>query len=207
MTCLLLLASNNPGKLAELRHLLSDLPVHIVTPADLGLALTVEEDGLTYAENATRKALAFARAAGVLALADDSGLEVDALDGAPGLHSARFAPFPGATDRDRRQLLLQALRQCHAPRPWRARFRATVVLADPQGQLDLAEGQCEGEIIPEERGRGGFGYDPIFLIPDLGLTMAELPLAAKNRLSHRARAVQALRPALLRRLSDLAPDP
>ncbi len=200
----LLLASNNPGKLRELHAILSDLSVRLTMPADLGLTLIVEEDGATYAENAVKKALAFARASGVLALADDSGLEVDALDGAPGLHSARYAPQPGATDRDRRRLLIQNLLQRNAPRPWTARFRATVALAGPEGDFDLAEGLCEGEIIPEERGSGGFGYDPIFLLPDLGLTMAELPEAMKNRLSHRARAVQAIRPALLRRL-NLAP--
>jgi len=194
----LLLATNNKGKLRELRAILADLPVEIVIPADLGLVLDVREDGLTYAENAARKAAAFQRASGLVCIADDSGLEVDALDGAPGLHSARYSSRPCASDSDRRALLLRNLQGMS--RPWTARFRATVALAGPAGGVEWAEGECPGEIIPEERGKGGFGYDPIFLLPELGLTMAELPEATKNRLSHRARAVQAARPILMRLL-------
>jgi XTP/dITP diphosphohydrolase len=192
----LLLATNNKGKLRELQFILADLPLELVTPADIGLSLEVDEDGSTYAENASKKALAFARASGLICLADDSGLEVDALNGAPGLYSARYSPKPGATDRDRRQFLLQNL--ADKPRPWTARFRATVAVAGPEGGVQIAEGTCPGQIIPEERGTGGFGYDPIFLLDGLTQTMAELPEETKNRLSHRARAVQAARPILMK---------
>ena len=203
----LLLATNNQGKLRELRAILAGLPLELVTPADIRLELDVPEDGSTYAENAAKKALAFALASGLTALADDSGLEVDALDGAPGLYSARYGaplrlpPFSGKMggrggDADRRAFLLQNLRG--QPRPWSARFRATVAVAGPGGSVQIVEGTCEGEVIPEERGAGGFGYDPIFLLPELGKTMAELPEETKNRLSHRARAVQAAKPILMR---------
>jgi XTP/dITP diphosphohydrolase len=194
----LLLASNNSGKLREILALLEDLPLELVTPRQAGLLLDVAEDGSTYAENAARKALAFSRAGGMLTLADDSGLEVEALHGEPGLHSARYLRKPGATDADRRAFLLQKLKGL--PRPWQARFRCTVALADPSGEIQFAEGACSGEIIPEERGQDGFGYDPIFLLPDLGRTMAELSLEEKNRLSHRARAIIAARQLLIQRI-------
>jgi XTP/dITP diphosphohydrolase len=190
----LLLATNNPGKIVEIKTLLGGLGIELLTPADLGLRLEVEEDGETYAENASKKAAAFARLSGLVSLGDDSGLEVDALDGSPGLHSHRFAPQPGATDADRRKYLLARL--AGRPRPWTARFRATVAVALPSGEVRLASGDCAGQIIPVERGENGFGYDPIFLIPELGRTMAELVMQEKNRLSHRARAVQNAIPIL-----------
>jgi XTP/dITP diphosphohydrolase len=190
----LLLATNNRGKVAEIKALLDGLGIQLLTPAGLGLQLEVAEDGATYAENASKKASAFAHLSGLASLADDSGLEVDALGGKPGLHSHRFAPQPGATDADRRRFLLARL--SGRPRPWTARFRATVAVALPSGEVRLASGECEGEIIPEERGSGGFGYDPIFLLPELGRTMAELGMEEKNRLSHRARAVQNAIPIL-----------
>jgi XTP/dITP diphosphohydrolase len=199
----LLLASYNQGKLHELRALLADVSMELISPTDLNLTLEVVEDGLTYQENAARKALAFARAGGYLSLADDSGLEVDALDGQPGLHSARFSSIPGATDRDRRTLLLQKVQT--KPRPWAARFRCVIALASPAGQLSFSEGICPGEIIPEERGQNGFGYDPIFLLPELGKTMAELSMEEKNRLSHRARAVLAAK-GILRQLAANSND-
>jgi XTP/dITP diphosphohydrolase len=206
----LLIATNNRGKVEELQDLLKDLDVQLVTPADIQLDLDVHEDGLTYAENATKKAIAFANASGLISLADDSGLEVDALDGAPGLYSARYGSPDGnkLTDGERRKLLIQNLQSF--PRPWSARFKATIAIAIPgvtqsrwssspalRGTyrdhkargIHLTEGICKGEIIPEERGIGGFGYDPIFLFPELGRTMAELDTDEKNRLSHRARAV------------------
>jgi len=192
----LLIATNNAGKVEELRELLADVNMQSVTPREIGLSLEVEEDGHTYAENASKKARAFAQASGLLSLADDSGLEVDALNGAPGLYSARYSPRPGATDADRRQFLLQNLRTAQTPPPWAARFHATLVIALPSGRVEIAEGFCAGEIILEERGRGGFGYDPIFLLPQLGLTMAELDREQKNRLSHRGRAVQEILPLL-----------
>jgi len=191
----LLIATNNQGKVRELQEILSDLHVELVTPTQIGLALEVEEDGSTYEENAAKKALAFAHASGLIALADDSGLEVDALDGAPGIHSARYSSKPGATDADRRAYLLEKL--ADKPRPWAAYFHATIAVATPDGEMQFSEGNCPGEIIPEERGSGGFGYDPIFFLPELGQTMAELPAAEKNRLSHRARAAQAARSILV----------
>jgi XTP/dITP diphosphohydrolase len=190
----LLIATNNKGKLKEIRAILKDLDVELLSPADINLELEVEEDGQTYAENATKKALAFFQASGLVSLADDSGLEVDALNGAPGLHSARYVPLPGATDADRRATLLLNLSK--KPRPWVARFRATVAIAGPGKGVKLAEGTCPGQIIPEERGTGGFGYDPIFLLESLGKTMAELEMNEKNRLSHRGRALQNAIPIL-----------
>ncbi|MFZ5881889.1 MAG: RdgB/HAM1 family non-canonical purine NTP pyrophosphatase [Chloroflexota bacterium] len=195
MNTKLLIATNNQGKVIELQEILADLPVELVTPAQIGLVLDVVEDGSTYAENASKKALAFAQASGLCSLADDSGLEVDALGGAPGLYSARYSPKPGAKDADRRAYLLENLQG--RPRPWTAHFHATIAIATPQGGLYFAEGDCPGEIIPEERGMGGFGYDPLFLLTELGRTMAELPPQEKNRLSHRGRAALAARPILL----------
>jgi XTP/dITP diphosphohydrolase len=190
----LLLATNNPGKVREIMSITRDWEVEVLTPTQIGLQLEIEEVGHTYAENAALKARAFAQAAGMLSMADDSGLEVDALDGKPGLHSARFSPLPNASDADRRAYLLEQLRE--RPRPWTARFRCIIAMASPDGETRFAEGQCPGEIIPEERGNNGFGYDPIFLLPDCGLTMAQLPMQEKNRLSHRARAVRAARALL-----------
>lgn len=207
----LLIATNNKGKITELHSLLDDAKIQLVTPAQINLDLDVIEDGLTYAENATKKAVAFAHASGLISIADDSGLEVDALGGAPGLYSARYGshlalpPFSvmqnmggvgggPLSDSDRRAYMIKNLQ--NKPRPWTARFRATIAIAIPDGVTYLAEGFCEGEIIPEERGTGGFGYDPIFLLPELGKTMAELTLDEKNRLSHRARAVMNAKPVL-----------
>jgi len=186
----LLVATNNRGKLQELIPLLGDLPLQVVTPDDLGLHLTVEESGTSYTENARLKAEAFAQASGLLTLADDSGLEVDALGGAPGVYSARYAGA-GASDADRRACLLRALREVPPPRP--ARFRCVIAIAQPGETTTYFEGVCEGEILLEERGTNGFGYDPLFFMPDCGATMAELPSALKNQRSHRARAAQAAR--------------
>lgn len=191
----LLLATNNQGKLTELRSLIIGLDLELVTPADLGLNLRVKESGETYQENAVLKAIEFTKISNLWSLADDTGLEVKALDGAPGLFSARYAPQPGATDQDRRQYLLQNLEE--KPRPWKAAFRCVVALSSPEGSIITREGLCPGEIIPEERGEGGFGYDPVFLVENQGLTMAELTLADKNIISHRAQAVQKITPALL----------
>jgi XTP/dITP diphosphohydrolase len=190
----LLLATNNTGKVAEIKALLSGVGLTLLTPAEIGLALEVPEDGLTYAENASKKARAFSQASGLPALGDDSGLEVDVLRGLPGLHSHRFSPIPDATDADRRKYLLEKLQE--APRPWTARFRATVAVVLPSGETHLTSGQCDGEIIPDERGSNGFGYDPIFLIPGMDRTMAELEMDEKNRLSHRALAIQNAIPIL-----------
>lgn len=184
----LLLTSGNPGKLKEIKALLAEVPVELVTPDALSVELKVTEDGETYAENAGKKALAYARETGFATLADDTGLEVDALNGEPGLVSARYAPKPRATDADRRQYLLEKLKG--HPRPWTALFRCVVALVLDDEQVTLVEGICRGEIIPQERGQGGFGYDRIFYFPQLGKTMAELSVEVKNEVSHRAVAVK-----------------
>lgn len=173
--------------------LLNGLGIRLITPQDLGLVLEIPEPGPNYAAHARAKATAYARASNHWAVSDDSGLEVSTLNGAPGLGSARLAG-EGKSDADRRKMLLALLRP--RPRPWKAQFRATVALASPAGQVTVAEGVCPGEVIPTERGTGGFGYDPIFLVEGVGLTLAELSMHQKNRLSHRARAIQALLPAL-----------
>ncbi len=190
----LLIASSNKGKLVEIMDLLQDVPVDAILPADIGLELDVAEDGKTYAENALKKALAYCSASGLTTLADDSGLEVAVLGGKPGLHSARFSGKLGATDADRRAYLLEQLKEYS--RPWMAAFRSTVVIVEPGGKTFTLDGECRGEIIPEERGSNGFGYDPIFLVEGMHRTMAELTLVEKNRLSHRARAILAARPVL-----------
>jgi XTP/dITP diphosphohydrolase len=195
----LLLATNNPGKLVEMQTLLGDLALELVTPEQIGVNLNVKEDGSTYSQNAALKAQAFAAVSDLLTIGDDSGLEVNALNGAPGLYSARFSPVPGATDADRRAYLLTKLNG--KPEPWYARFRCAIAIANPQGSLFFTEGICEGVIISQERGLNGFGYDPIFLLPEFGQTMAQLGLPEKNKVSHRARAIQAARPYLSERLN------
>ncbi|MBL8091678.1 MAG: RdgB/HAM1 family non-canonical purine NTP pyrophosphatase [Anaerolineales bacterium] len=183
----LLIATNNKGKVIEFQELLRDLNVQILTPADINLNLDVIEDGKNYQENAGKKAREFAQISGLISIADDSGLEVDALNGAPGLYSARYSPKPNATDKDRRMYLLENLKD--KPTPWKAHFHATIAIATPNGEVEFAEGNCYGEIISEERGTNGFGYDPIFLFSELGKTMAELDSEHKNRISHRGLAV------------------
>jgi XTP/dITP diphosphohydrolase len=192
----LLIATENQGKVKEFQSLLAGLVVELVTPRSLGLKMTVIEDGSTYAENAGKKAHEYSQASGLVSLADDSGLEVEALDGAPGLYSACYSPLPGAKDADRRAFLLKNLQ--HKPQPWKAHFHATVAIGTPDGRLFLADGNCYGQIIPDERGDNGFGYDPIFFIPELGRTMAELSMDEKNRQSHRALAVKNAKPILLK---------
>lgn len=196
----LLLASNNQGKLREFHALLSGLNVTLLTPSQLELDVTVEETGNSYAENAGIKALAYSQASGLHTLADDSGLEVDVLGGLPGIHSARFSPIPNATDADRRAYLLDRL--IRFPRPWTAHFHCTLALTSPGGDINFSTGECHGEIIPDERGLGGFGYDPIFLLANLGRTMAELDIEEKNHLSHRARAINASLPILTKLIRE-----
>lgn len=184
----LLIATNNPGKLVEFTDLLNSLPATLVTPEALGLEFDVAETGASYAENARLKADALARASGLITLGDDSGLEVEALGGRPGLHSARYAG-EGASDADRRHKLMQELGQ--VPPPRLARFVCVLAVAHPALGTREFEGQCAGEIILQERGENGFGYDPIFFLPEYQATLAELPEGVKNSLSHRGRAVQA----------------
>jgi XTP/dITP diphosphohydrolase len=190
----LLLATSNTGKRKEISDILKTLQVELLTPPDIALEIEVDETGETYLENAMLKALAYCQAANLPTLADDSGLEVAALGGAPGLHSARFSPKPNASDRDRRLLLLSKLNG--RERPWTAQFVCTVILALPGGETYNSTGVCPGEIIPEERGSNGFGYDPIFFIPEKGKTMAELGMEVKNRISHRGRALLGIIPTI-----------
>jgi XTP/dITP diphosphohydrolase len=184
----LLLATNNPGKVREFRRLLGDVPMKIVTPADLDIELDPDETGSSYAENALIKSLAFAKAGQCLALADDSGIEVDALDGAPGALSARFGDA-SLDDEGRAWLLLEKLNGVPDERR-SARYRAVVTVCASDGTHESFEGVMEGTIGHEFRGNGGFGYDPVFVIAD-GRTSAELTDAEKDAVSHRGIAVRA----------------
>lgn len=189
----LVLASGNAGKLREFAALLADLPVQ-VHPQPAGLE--VEESGSTFAANARLKAETVARATGHWALADDSGLCVAALGGAPGIHSARYA----ACDGERIARLLRELKPAgppDGPAERSATFTAALAVADPQGRTVLeVEGHCPGEILEAPRGEGGFGYDPIFWVPEAGLSFAEMDPERKRRLGHRGRALGALLPRL-----------
>jgi len=194
-----LLATTNRGKLAELKALLDDLPIELVTLEDaLPDRHHVVEDGATFEENALIKARAAASAAMLVTLAEDTGLEVDALGGRPGVRSARFAK-EGATDAENNAALLNALEEVEDGQRV-ARFRCVLALIDPWAEPDererTTEGRCEGAIARVPRGAGGFGYDPLFIVDGLERTMAELSEDEKNRISHRARAVLAMRPAL-----------
>ncbi len=170
-----------------------------MVPSDLGITIEVPETGSSYDENAAIKAQAFLEASGIAVISDDTGLEVDALNGAPGLHSARYSSLPGATDSDRRAKLLGAL--AGLPQPWTARFRCTVAVAAPGQEIQLFRGAVEGEIIDRESGDHGFGYDRLFWIPEAGKTLADLTLEEKNTFSHRAVAVKNAIPYLLKILS------
>lgn len=200
----LLVATNNPGKVREYEALLKGLPLTLTYPAQEGIDIEVEETGRTFAENARLKAVAYARASGLLTLADDSGLEVDALGGEPGTRSARYAG-QGASDEDRYRLLLSKLEGV----PWEqrmARFRCVIAVATPQGEVHTAEGTCEGVIAFEPKGEHGFGYDPVFYVPEHGQTMAELEPEVKNRISHRARAAEGMQ-RILQELYDAIISP
>ena len=188
----LLLASNNPGKVKQLRQILPD-DVQIVTMADLGLPEPLE-DGETFAANASIKALAGARASGLLTLADDSGLEIDALGGQPGVRSARFAG-EDASDADNIALVLERLAETPEDRR-QARFVCVLALANPAGILATATGTCSGSVGYETHGSNGFGYDPIFVMQD-GRTMAEIAPEEKNAISHRSVALREMLPSLL----------
>ena len=197
----LLVATHNTGKVREYRELLALLPLEVTYLDAEGIALDVEETGATLAENAVLKARTYAAASGLWAWADDSGLEVDALRGAPGVLSARFAG-PGSSDADRYRKLLDAL----AGVPWSqrgARFRCTVAIATPAGDVRVAEGTCEGIIAFGPAGQNGFGYDPVFYMPEYSATMAQLAPEHKNVISHRGRATQA---ALLPLQEMLGPE-
>jgi XTP/dITP diphosphohydrolase len=192
----LLLATNNKGKAAELHRMLDGCGWELVTPAELGLSLQIDESGQSYEANATKKALQYAQASGLVALADDSGLEVDALGGRPGVLSARYASLD-RTDAERVQALLEELRA--VPDEERtARFRAVIAIAGPAGRVETVEGTVAGRIARAPRGANGFGYDPVFLLPDRDLTAAELPAHEKDAISHRGVAARKARTVLER---------
>lgn len=196
----LLIASANRGKVSEFRSLLDGLDVELLSVQDAGISGDVEETGSTYEENARLKAVTCASQSGLLTLADDSGLEVDALGGEPGVRSARYAG-EGATDVDRVAYLLRKLEG--VPLESRgARFVCVIAIATPEGDVTFCRGECHGRIVAEPRGERGFGYDPAFLFPELGVTMAELPPEVKNRLSHRGRAAEKAREVLKRFIDD-----
>lgn len=180
----LLVATHNPGKVREYARLLADLPLNITWLDAAGIAEIVEETGVTFAENALLKARSYAKISGHLTWADDSGLEVDALDGRPGVHSARYGG-EGLSDTRRFEALLHEMEDVlEAERT--ARFRCVVAIAQPDGQAWTAEGVVKGVILNAPRGSNGFGYDPVFYVPDYGASMAELPAEIKNQISHRA---------------------
>jgi XTP/dITP diphosphohydrolase len=201
----LVLATSNPGKVEELRRLLAPLPIQVYSLGEVvRQPMQIVEDGKTFTANAVKKARAVADATLMLTLADDSGLEVEALDGRPGVRSARFA-HERATDAENNAALLAALdslgdpASTRLPERYSARFRCVLALIDPYSNNNdpvVVEGACEGTISRTPQGNGGFGYDPIFVVAGIGKTMAELTEAEKNTISHRARAVAALRPIL-----------
>ena len=196
----LLLATTNQHKLEEYRAIFSDLPFELLSLHENHLELDVEETGSTFAENAELKARAYAKASGLLTLADDSGLEIDALEGAPGVYSARFTGKE-TSYAERFRFILERLKAL--PMEQRtARFRCAIALADPSGLVRIVEAAIEGMIALSPRGEHGFGYDPIFLVPELGKTTAELAPEEKNRISHRGRAARLARDLLANWPSD-----
>ncbi len=196
----LLVATHNRGKVAEFAEMLAGLDVAWVSLDDVGVRDDVPETGHTFYDNATLKALAYARQTGLLTLADDSGLAVDALGGEPGVYTARYGGA-GLTHADRYQLLLRNLQGI----PWAERtahFHCVIALAQPDGLIGAAEGICDGFIALEPAGEGGFGYDPVFFLPDQGVTMAEVPSTVKHQISHRGRALRAIAPLLRETLGN-----
>jgi XTP/dITP diphosphohydrolase len=191
----LLLATNNEGKVREYKSLLSGVPFELVTPAEVGIKAEVAETGKSFEENATLKATTLAAESQLLTLADDSGLEVDALGGEPGTLSARYAG-ENASDTDRVNYLLAKMQGIPEEKR-QARFRCVIAIATPQGKVELCSGECEGVIALKPRGNRGFGYDPVFYLPELGKTMAELSPEAKNKISHRGRAAAKARALLM----------
>ena len=199
MTTTLLVATHNVGKVSEYADMLSDLDIAWLSLDEVGISEDVEETGTTFLENATLKAQAYARASGLLTLADDSGLVVDALAGAPGVHTARYGG-PDLNSRQRYEFLLSNLQGTTWPERT-ARFVCAIVLAGADGEvLAAAQGEVEGMIALQPNGKGGFGYDPVFFLPELDRTMAQLPPETKHAISHRGRALRAIEPQLRVRL-------
>ena len=192
----LLLGTNNQAKVGEYRSLLGSVPGELVTLAEQGITTSVDEVGGSLEENARLKATLLSAESRLLTLADDSGLEVDALGGEPGPLSARYAG-EGASDEERISYLLAKLKGV----PWEGRsacFRCVIAVATPDGEVELCTGECPGLIAFEPRGTHGFGYDPVFYLPELGKTMAELSLPEKNKVSHRGQAARKVYPVLNR---------
>ncbi|KGK91506.1 purine NTP phosphatase [Desulfosporosinus sp. HMP52] len=190
----IVLATQNKGKIRELQELLGDADIEVLSLKDIEDWEEVEENGITFAENAALKAKAAVKKTGLIALADDSGLEVDALAGSPGVYSARFAGEPKDDERNNDKLLQELKGVADSQR--QARFRCALVIATPDGKEFLTEGTVEGQILTERRGKDGFGYDPLFFVSEYQRTMAELTLSEKNRLSHRAQAFRKAIPIL-----------
>ena len=196
----LLLATNNKAKVREYKSLLQNLPCEVVTPSEQGITIEVDEVGKSLKENARLKANAFAAESRLLSLADDSGLEVDALGGEPGPLSARYAG-EGASDIERINYLLTRLKDVPDEKRT-ARFRCVIAIAAPDEKVELCYGECPGLITFGPRGEHGFGYDPVFYLPDLNKTMAELPMEVKNKVSHRGQAARKARKVLERLRHD-----
>jgi len=196
----LIVASNNTGKIRELRSLLQ--PISVYSPNDLNLKLDVEEIGDSFFENAQLKAKAFAQETGMTALADDSGLEVEALHGRPGIHSARFGP-PDLDDNGRCMFLLKNLKNFPSVKDRKARFCCAMVAFTPNGDQCESVGYCEGHITTSMTGNEGFGYDPVFFVTSHRCTMAELSKTTKNSISHRGAALRIIRPKLMRLMRQL----
>ena len=190
----LVVATRNKKKLGEIRELLADLDFNVLSIGDFAGIPEIEEDGATFEENATKKAVVVARITKKLTIADDSGLEIDYLDGRPGVHSARFAG-EDATDDDRNQKVLDLMKD--APRSQRtACFRCAIAIVTPDEKVEVVVGTREGEIAFKPRGSAGFGYDPLFIVPDYGKTYSELGQEKKNEISHRALALKKARELL-----------
>ncbi len=199
MTQTLLVATHNQGKVKEFAEMLADLDLAWLSLDDIGLEKDVEETGQTFTENAILKAETYAKETGYFTLADDSGLEVDALNGEPGIYTARYGGS-GLDHEGRYRLLLKNL--VDVPESERsARFRCVIALAKPDGLVGTADGVCEGRIAETPVGDGGFGYDPVFFLPDRGMTMAQVPSSVKHQISHRGRALKAIEPLLRKEIA------
>ena len=190
----IVIATANPGKLQEIEESLRGVGAKLLSLKDFSYLPPIEEDGTTFRENAVKKARIVTHRTGMLTIADDSGLEVDFLSGAPGIYSSRFAGET-ASDADNNRKLLQFLKDVPASQRG-ALFRCVIAVIDPRGREAWVEGRCRGVIAREERGENGFGYDPLFLLPELGKTLAELSLEEKNKVSHRGKALTALKEVL-----------
>jgi len=197
----ILLATNNPGKVVEMKSIMADLGIDVYSLKDKGISIDVEEDGNTFEENAIKKAAEIAKVANMITVSDDSGLEVYALDLRPGIYSARYAG-EGATSEMLCKKLLSEMDNVSEDKRG-ARFVSVVAIVYPDGETFTIRGECEGEIIREMRGDGGFGYDPVFYIAEKGQTFSEMSLDEKNKISHRAKAFSGLKEHLKQRMNTL----